>query len=250
MALSSFCCAPEGDDLETTICRFCRLGRVDYLDAWTLQKELAQAVAAGEPNILLLLEHPPTYTLGARGGEANMRVPRETLELGGAAVYNVDRGGDITFHGPGQLVGYPILNLKKLGLGIRQYLRSIEEVIIQTLASYQVVSGRSEGFTGVWTEDEKIAAIGIKITAKRITQHGFALNVNTELTYFRQIVPCGITDRGVTSLSNILGREVPLAEIAARTGNAFASVFEKKMVEISPSDIIRGLRIPGAGIAA
>lgn len=218
--------------MNTLICRFCQLGQVDYLEAWSIQKALAESVAAGDSDILLLLEHPPTYTLGARGGEANLLVPRDILESQGAAVYNTDRGGDVTFHGPGQLVGYPIFNLRKLGIGIRQYLRCLEEVLIQTLEGFGLTSHRCEGYTGVWAGEEKIAAIGVKITAKRITQHGFALNVNTDLDYFSRIIPCGISDRGVTTLSCLLERAVTPAEAAGLILKAFSSVFAMEMVEV------------------
>ncbi|MFZ2446197.1 MAG: lipoyl(octanoyl) transferase LipB [Syntrophobacteraceae bacterium] len=215
-------------------CRFCRLGSVDYMRAWELQKELAAVVAAGGPDVLLLLEHPPTYTLGRRGGEANMLVPRKSLISRGAAVVDTDRGGDITFHGPGQLVGYPIFDLVRLDTGIGRYLRSLEEALIRALGAFDVSADRCEGYTGVWVGDEKIAAIGVKITARRITQHGFALNVNTDLDYFSHIVPCGIKDRGVTNLRRVLGREVALDDVAGHVAEAFGAVFGREMIETGP----------------
>jgi len=190
-------------------------------------------------DVLLLLEHPPTYTLGLRGSEANMLVSREALVREGAAVINIDRGGDITFHGPGQLVGYPILNLAKLGGGIRKYLRSLEDALILTLESFGVRAGRIDGYTGVWVEDKKVAAIGIKVTAKRVTQHGFALNVNTDLDYFSRIVPCGIREMGVTRLAGLIGMELPLAGVAANFVQAFGTVFGKEMIEIQPGSILQ-----------
>ncbi len=209
-------------------CRFCRLGRVDYMRAWELQRELAAVVAAGGPDVLLLLEHPPTYTLGRRGGEANMLVPRESLVSRGAAVINTDRGGDITFHGPGQLVGYPIVNLIRLDTGIGRYLRSLEEALIRALGALDVAAGRCEGYTGVWVNNEKIAAIGVKITARRITQHGFALNISTDLDYFSNNVPCGIKDRGVTNLCRVLGREIALDDVASYVADAFRDGFRQE----------------------
>ncbi|MGA2403327.1 MAG: lipoyl(octanoyl) transferase LipB [Syntrophobacteraceae bacterium] len=219
-------------------CRYCLMGRLDYMRAWELQRKLAERVLSEDRDVLLLLEHPPTYTLGLRGGEANMLASREFLVRQGAAVINVDRGGDITFHGPGQLVGYPILNLAKLGGGIRKYLRSLEEVLILTLESFGVPAGRIDGYTGVWVKGEKIAAIGVKVTARRITQHGFALNVNTDLSYFNRIVPCGIRDRGVTALAGLICREIPLASVAAVLAEAFGTVFGKEMIEIAPDEIL------------
>ena len=166
-----------------------------------------------------------------------MLASRESLVRQGAAVINVDRGGDITFHGPGQLVGYPILNLAKLGGGIRKYLRSLEDVLILALESFGVSADRIDGYTGVWVKGEKVAAIGVKVTSKRITQHGFALNVNTDLSYFSRIVPCGIKDKGVTTLAGIIGREVHPADVATSIGQAFGTVFGKEMIEIAPDAI-------------
>jgi len=220
-------------------CHYCLLGRLDYMPAWKLQKKLAERVLLTDLDVLLLLEHPPTYTLGIRGSEANMLAPRDSLVREGAAVINVDRGGDITFHGPGQLVGYPVLNLAKLGGGIRKYLRSLEEALILTLEYFGVKAGRIDGYTGVWVKDEKVAAIGVKVTAKRITQHGFALNVNTDLGYFSRIVPCGIKDMGVTTLARIIGAEIPLANVAAIFAKTFGTVFGKEMVEVSPDSILQ-----------
>ncbi len=230
--------------MDTLTCRFCRLGQIDYLEAWALQKALAESVAAGDTDILLLLEHPPTYTLGARGGEANLLVPRDVLESQGLAVYNTDRGGNVTFHGPGQLVGYPIFNLRKLSIGIRQYLRCLEEVLIQALEGFGLSSDRCEGYTGVWAGEEKVAAIGVKVTAKRITQHGFALNVNTDLSYFSRIIPCGISDRGVTTLSRLLERAVTPAEAADPIVKAFSSVFAMEMVEVPAPPGMEALMSP------
>ncbi len=206
--------------------------------AWELQKSLAALVASGSGDFLLLLEHPPTYTLGLRGSEDNMLVSRESLVREGSAVIDVDRGGDITFHGPGQLVGYPVLNLARLGGGIRKYLRSLEETLILALESFGVEGNRVDGYTGVWVKGEKIAAIGVKVTAKRITQHGFALNVNTDINYFSRIVPCGIKDRGVTTLARQISREIPLAEISGVVAGAFGTIFGKDMIKISPDEVL------------
>ena len=226
-----------GHDLKKDTCHYSLIGCLDYMRAWELQRKLAERVLSADQDVLLLLEHPPTYTLGLRGSETNMLASRESLVRQGAAVINVDRGGDITFHGPGQLVGYPILNLAKLGGGIRKYLRSLEDVLILTLESFGVSADRIDGYTGVWVKGEKVAAIGVKVTSKRITQHGFALNVNTDLSYFDRIVPCGIKDKGVTTLARIICRAVHPADVATILVEAFGTVFGKEMIEIAPDEI-------------
>ncbi len=227
-----------GNYLKNGACHYCLIGRLDYMRAWELQRKLAERALSADRDVLLLLEHPPTYTLGLRGCETNMLVYRESLVRQGAAVINVDRGGDITFHGPGQLIGYPVLNLAKLGGGIHKYLRSLEDLLILALESFGVSAERIDGYTGVWVKGEKIAAIGLKVTAKRITQHGFALNVNTDLSYFHRIVPCGIKDRAVTSLAKIIRREAPLENVAAIVVEAFGTVLGKEMIEIAPDEIL------------
>lgn len=226
-----------GRDLKEDTCHYSLIGRLDYMRAWELQRRLAERVLSANRDVLLLLEHPPTYTLGLRGSETNMLASRESLVRQGTAVINVDRGGDITFHGPGQLVGYPILNLAKLGGGIRKYLRSLEDVLILTLESFGVSAERIDGYTGVWVKGEKVAAIGVKVTSKRITQHGFALNVNTDLSYFNRIVPCGIKDKAVTTLAKIVCRPVHPADVATILVEAFGTVFGKEMIEIAPDEI-------------
>jgi len=222
------------------VCHVCRLGLVDYGAAWELQKALARARAEERiPDTLLLLEHPPTYTLGRRANEAHLLVSRQTLMQQGIAVYDVDRGGDVTFHGPGQLVGYPVLSLKDRQGGAGRYLRTVEEVLIMALAGFGVSAGRLPGFTGVWVENEKIAAIGVKINACRITGHGFALNVTTDISYFDRIIPCGIREKGVTSLSRVLDRGVvPLDEAAHKVIHAFGKVFDIEMTEINPAELL------------
>ncbi|GLI35506.1 lipoyl(octanoyl) transferase LipB [Desulforhabdus amnigena] len=224
--------------MDRRICHVCSLGRIDYGIAWKMQKALAAARAEERiPDTLLLLEHPPTYTLGRRTDPSHFLVPRELLLRQGVAVYHVDRGGDITFHGPGQLVGYPVLNLQGCPGGPSRYLRDLEEVLIEGLAALGVASGRLSGFTGVWVGHEKIAAIGVKINARRITEHGFALNVSTDLHYFNQIVPCGIREKGVTSLEQVLGRSVAIYEVEREVAHAFGKVFDLEMVEVSPIEI-------------
>lgn len=204
-----------------------RLGVVDYAAAWELQRELAaQRAAEAIPDTLLLLEHPPTYTIGRSGGHDHLLVDPADLAARGATLVEVDRGGDITYHGPGQLVGYPILQIKNHGRDLHRYLRMLEQVIIDTLATYDLAGRRFPGYTGVWVGDEKIAAIGIRVNARGVTSHGFALNVATELDDFAAIVPCGIADYGVTSLARLLPAAPGLDEVGARVVTAFERVFD------------------------
>jgi lipoate-protein ligase B len=185
-----------------------RLGTVDYLEAWELQRRLAEARREnGIPDTLLLLEHPHTYTLGRRGNRENILLTPEELSARGIAVYEVDRGGDVTYHGPDQLVGYPILKLEP-GFTYVGYIRALEGALLQAVRDLGVPAELKEGFSGVWVGEEKICAIGVKVDAYGVTSHGFALNVNTDLSYFGHIIPCGLTDKGVTSLQRVLGRRV------------------------------------------
>lgn len=212
------------------------LGQVDYLAAWEQQKALtAERIAQPElTGKLLLLEHPPTYTLGRNGRLENLLLSEAELTAHGIAFYQVDRGGDITYHGPGQLVGYPILSLKRVyhqpGLGIVQrYVNDLEEMLIQTLAQFGIQARRFTGNRGVWVETaaglNKIAAIGVRIQRGGITSHGFALNVNPDLTYFDNIIPCGIHDHGVTSMASLLGRPLSIADVLPHISTAFSTVF-------------------------
>jgi lipoyl(octanoyl) transferase len=214
-----------------TVCQVRWLGRVDYQVAWELQRVLAEERGRARiADTLLLLEHPPTYTLGTRGNDAHLLVDRDILAQEGVAVLRVDRGGDITFHGPGQLVGYPVLDVSRRRGGVGAYLRDLEEVLVRALAGFGIIAGRLRGHTGVWVGEEKIAAIGVKLNARKITGHGFALNVTTNLRYFAWIIPCGIRDKGVTSIARILGVPVPLSEVAAAVADAFGHVFGLEMV--------------------
>lgn len=202
------------------------LGQIGYQDAWDLQRELARARSGGQlPDTLLLLEHPHTYTLGRATKPGHILVSEAVLDAQGVAVIESDRGGDITYHGPGQVVGYPLLKLSQHGGDVVRYLRMLEQVVIVTLAEYGVVGGRVPGLTGVWVGDEKICAIGVKLTASGVTLHGFALNVAVDLGFFQQIIPCGISDRGVASLDRILGYPSPRHEVEARVAAAFGQVF-------------------------
>lgn len=178
------------------------------------------------PEQLLLLEHPHVFTLGRGADSSNILADSEQLQDNAVEVHETGRGGDVTYHGPGQLVGYPIINLKPDRCDVHRYVRDLEEVLIRTIAEFGVNGTRIEGLTGVWVGHEKIAAIGVRI-ARWITSHGFALNVNTDLDYFKMIVPCGITDKGVTSLSRLLGKQIPLYEVAGVVSNEFARVFDR-----------------------
>ncbi len=190
-----------------------RLGRVDYQDAWDLQRRLADARREDLiPDTLLLLEHPHTYTLGRRGRRENILIPPEDIAVRGIAVHDVDRGGDVTYHGPDQLVGYPILKLPE-GYTFVRYIRTLESALLSSIRDLGFDAGLLEGYSGVWAGDEKLCAIGVKVDAAGVTTHGFALNVNTDLSYFGHIVPCGITDKGVTSLQALRGRRVSMRKV-------------------------------------
>ncbi|SRR5690554_1647247 len=216
------------------------LGRVEYGAAWDLQKKLVAGRQGQQADDrLLLLEHPAVYTLGRSGHEENLLLDEQERERQGIALYYVDRGGDITYHGPGQLVGYPILDLKRLFArrgyerpDLHQYLRDVEEVIIQTLATFDVHAWRYAGYTGVWVDGdegpEKIAAIGVKVSSKGISSHGFALNVDPNLAHFEGIVPCGIREHGVTSLARLLERPLAVTDVIPAVIEAFSTVFEQQ----------------------
>ena len=200
---------------------------VPYAEALQQQYALAEKRGRGDiPDTLLLLEHPPTITLGRRTDERDLRTAEFALKERGVAVERVDRGGEITYHGPGQLVGYPILDLRQRGQDLHRYLRDLEEVILRTIGAFGLSGERTAGRTGVWVADKKIAAIGIKVS-RWVTLHGFALNVSADLTPFRQdFVPCGIRDKDVTSLREQLGAKVPgRASVEQVLTAQFAEVF-------------------------
>jgi len=182
-------------------CLVVHLGSIDYPSALALQRDLHQRVVNGElPALLLLLQHPHVYTLGRRGSETDILVSSDVLTELGADVYHTDRGGEATYHGPGQLVGYPILDLRTAGLGPLNYVRALERIIISTLAELGIHATSEDRPTGVWVNDAKIAAIGVRVS-RGVTMHGFALNVNPDLSYFNHIVPCGMPDASVTSVA-------------------------------------------------
>jgi len=203
------------------------LGRVPYAGALELQSELVSRRKAGEiPDHLLLLEHPHVITLGRNGRMSNLLASSEVLERSGVIFHGTDRGGDITYHGPGQLVGYPILDLRDWKRDVGAYVRAIEQVLIDTLAEFGIAAGRVCGCTGVWVDGAKIAAIGVHIS-RWVTSHGFALNVNTDLSYFQYIVPCGLT-KPVTSMAQ-LGVQTTLEQVSQRLAGHFGRVFDCEM---------------------
>src|SRR3954464_3618282 len=203
-----------------------RLGRIAYADALALQAELVAARRAGEiPDTLLLLEHPHVITLGSGSPEENVLVSPEERAARGIELFETGRGGDVTYHGPGQLVGYPILDLKPDRQDLHRYLRDLEEVLIGVLGEFGLHGSRKEGLTGVWVDDRKLAAIGVRVSSGWITSHGFALNVSTDLSFFGAIVPCGIRDHGVGSISGEVGRTVAMREAAEAVVREMARVF-------------------------
>jgi lipoyl(octanoyl) transferase len=208
-------------------------GQMDYLAAWEWQRDLVRQRSAGAiGDTLLLIEHPHTYTLGRSTKDGHLLITPEQLAEQCIALIESDRGGDITYHGPGQVVGYPILKLAQHGGDLLRYLRLLEETLIVVLASYGVTAGRLAGLTGVWVGDAKLAAIGVKLSASGVTQHGFALNVATDLRYFQQIIPCGIADKGVTSLERLLVTAPPHAEVEQRVAAAFGALFGVALEEV------------------
>jgi len=222
--MSDITTAEPGTDRRTLDVR--RLGRVAYADALALQAELVKQRRAGEiPDTLLLLEHPHVITLGSGSHPEHVLLDADERAARGIELFETGRGGDVTYHGPGQLVGYPILDLKPDRCDLHRYLRDLEEALIVALAAFGLDAGRKDGLTGVWVDDRKLAAIGVRVSSGWITSHGFALNVATDLSYFGAIVPCGIRQHGVGSLSGELGRPVSLEEASARVVRAMEHVF-------------------------
>jgi lipoyl(octanoyl) transferase len=204
---------------------YCDLGFIDYKEAWDLQQEIHSKRVSGEvDDYLFLLEHPNTYTLGKTAHKENLIGTEGYLKENQISVYDIDRGGDITFHGPGQIVGYPIIDLNQWFKDTHKYLRALEEVIIKTCSEYGLNCERNPKHTGVWIGDKKIAAIGIKVS-RWITMHGFAFNVNTDLNLFNGIIPCGIQDKSVTSLKQELKREISIQEVKENLLKNFTDLF-------------------------
>lgn len=220
-----------------------RLGTVDYRAAWELQRRLVVQRRAGElPDLLLLLEHPPTYTIGKRGTREHLLIDDATLDRLGARCYEVDRGGDITFHGPGQIVAYPIIDLSGGQRRVRRYVDRLERVVIGTLATFGIQGRIDPGYPGVWVGNDKIAALGVAIR-HAVTFHGFALNVDPDMRYFDWMIPCGISDtgRGTTSLRRELDGPVSMAAVLNELERNFAEVFERPLGhDLRSIELLRG----------
>jgi len=209
------------------ICRLLRLpGLTDYGEALLLQRQLAQARSNGQltDDLLILLEHPRVITLGRGARTANVRAPTELLTSLGLQLHEVERGGDVTYHGPGQLVGYPIVDLGRHKKDLHWYLRQLEDVLVEALKTFRIASGRVPGYTGVWVEDRKIASIGVHVS-RWVTSHGFALNVSTDLADFDLIIPCGIEAVNMTSVQRETGRTYSIVEAGDAVARSFAEVF-------------------------
>ncbi len=214
-----------------------RFGIVPYGEALALQRDLVEARRADRvPDLLLLLQHPPVITVGVKrdGGRANIVASEAHLATLGIEIHETGRGGDVTYHGPGQIVGYPILDLRPDRCDVHRYVRDVEDVMIRVCADYGIEATRIAGLTGTWVGAEKIGAIGIRIS-RWITSHGFAFNVKTNLDHFRLIVPCGIGDRGVTSLDRLLGRDVDLLEVENALVRRFSEAFDRTPVPAKAS---------------
>ena len=194
-------------------------GLIPYETAWKYQRELhAQRLAGDIPDTLVLLEHPPVYTFGKNSDRSNLIDPQD------AEVIQSDRGGDITWHGPGQLVGYPIINLEEHKKSVSWYMRNLEEVIISTLKEFEISGDRISGMTGVWVGNQKICAMGVRLS-RWVTMHGFALNVRPDMSYFNGMIPCGIKGKGVVSMKDLLGKEIEIEDVIPPLIQAFRSVF-------------------------
>lgn len=229
--------------------QFIQLGIVDYKEAWDYQVEifnkilsvkaenrtLPETAQRSTDNFVIFCEHPHVFTLGKSGDETNLLIPKEDLDSIQATYYHINRGGDITYHGPGQIVGYPVIDLENFFTDIHRYMRVMEEAVIQTLAEYNIVSGRIPGLTGVWidpTESQyarKICALGVK-TSRWVTMHGFAFNINTDLRYFDYIIPCGIKEKSVTSMEKELGKRLDMKEVQAVLKEKLRQQFEMEWV--------------------
>jgi lipoate-protein ligase B len=230
-------CMTESND-----CLFIWQGRVPYSHALDLQMRICESKKRGfNKDVLLLLEHPPTITLGRNGKPANLLVSEDHLKSRGIDLWNIDRGGDITFHGPGQLVGYPILALRSHERDVHAYMHHLEESLICLMARFDIEAMRDSRYTGVWTSMGKIAAMGVHIS-RWITRHGFALNVNTDLSYFDLMVPCGITGKNVTSMQRHLSRVIDLEEVSDQYIREFGGVFKRTMIGSDESALCSELK--------
>ncbi len=229
------------------VCEVWPLGQVSYREAWALQDRLVQqrSQQPGTPDRLLLLEHPHTYTLGTSGHDRNLLLTEAELAERGIEVHHIDRGGDITYHGPGQLVVYPILQFPRGEEGLRtyvtDYVRGLEQVVIDTLSDFGIVGRPVPGLPGVWVQspagEQKVCALGVRINVKAVTKHGFALNINTDLAYFKGIIPCGIQDKGVTSMARLLGQPVDEDRVRARVIAHFGTMFGCEMISTAAENL-------------
>lgn len=225
-------------EMNNRVITYCDIDTIDYKEAWDLQKEIFSKRVSGEVgDYLFLLEHPNTYTLGKTAHKENLKGSDKYLKENNISVYDIDRGGDITYHGPGQIVGYPILDLNNWSKDTHKYLRALEEVIINTCKDFGLNCERNPKHTGVWIGEKKIAAIGIKVS-RWITMHGFAFNVNTDLNLFEGIIPCGIQDKAVTSLSRELGTEIKISEVKEKLLKSFIEVFSYDEQRVVNKDAI------------
>jgi lipoate-protein ligase B len=221
------------------------LGRRGYDEIWRVQEELVCLRQEGRvPDLLLMLEHEPVITLGKAGRAENILIPEEELIRRGISLYRVDRGGDATFHGPGQVVTYPILDLTQYGRDVHRYCRNLEEVGLRILSDYGFTGQRAPGLTGVWVGEEKVMAIGVGVK-RWVSYHGLAFNVSTDVRYFHLIHPCGIRDRGVTSLGRLLKREIPLPEVKERLLSHFSCLFGVKPRGVSEAELREEMRNDG-----
>ena len=222
---------------------YCDLSLIDYKEAWDLQKEIVELRHNKKiQDVLFLLEHPHTYTLGKVADKKNLVGSDEYLAKNKISIYDIDRGGDITYHGPGQIVGYPIIDLNDWQKDTHKYLRALEGTIIRTCSSYDLTGIRDPKYTGVWISNRKIAAIGIKVS-RWITMHGFAFNVNTDLSLFSGIIPCGISDKEVTSLQRESGREIKISEVKNLLVENFKKVFSYQTITNIQKDELPKSRI-------
>ena len=219
------------------VCAVANLGLTPYQQAWDLQRRIQQEVAGGErPDTLLLLEHPHVYTLGRRGRDSDILVDEARLVDLGAEVHHIDRGGEVTYHGPGQLVGYPIINLLRHGGGPLKYVQTLERTLIATLSEFGVKVESEDRPTGVWVGERKIASIGVKVN-RGVTTHGFALNVDPDLTYFDHIIACGMPDVATTSMSRELGHHVSVDDAIAAFMPHFGRMFGFELSQVEPTSV-------------
>ncbi len=220
------------------VCVVCPMGLVEYSETWELQKRLHASRVAGQiPDILLLLEHTPTLTIGKSGSLANVLASREKLAECGISLFLIERGGDVTYHGPGQIVGYPIMDLRNRGKDIYRFVTDLEEVMIRAARDFSVQAARDESHRGAWVGDGELGAIGISVR-RWVTMHGFALNVSTNLHDFSMINPCGFTDRKATSMAELLKGDIELAAVTERLLAHFGDVFDVDLVPVSDEGII------------